>query len=214
MIDKLISVLSAFIVATISALGYGGVVLMMAVESACIPLPSEIIMPFSGYLVATGRFGLNMVAIAGAVGCLLGSYAAYFAGSWGGRPFIERYGRYVLIAEHEIEIADRFFARWGSHTVFWSRMIPVVRTFIAFPAGVARMKLVPFTIYTILGSYIWCLALAWGGMKLGQHWKDLGPYFHRFDALIATLLIAGGAALIYNRVKGMGSARASAKSES
>ncbi len=206
MLDNLISALSALIIAAISALGYGGVVLMMAVESACIPLPSEIIMPFSGYLAATGRFGLNMVAIAGAVGCLLGSYAAYFAGSWGGRPFIERYGRYLLIAEHELEIADRFFARWGSHTVFWGRMLPVVRTFIAFPAGVSRMKLAPFTIYTLLWSYVWCLALAYVGMKLGQHWKDLAPYFHRFDALIAIVLIIGAAAVIYNRVKGIASA--------
>src|SRR5260370_36937559 len=115
MLDKLISALSGFVIATISALGYSGVVLMMAIESACIPLPSEIIMPFSGYLVATGRFGLQMVAIAGAVGCLLGSYIAYFVGSWGGRPFIERYGRYVLIARHERETAAPFFARRGSH---------------------------------------------------------------------------------------------------
>ena len=214
MIDKLISGLSAFIVATISTLGYGGVVLMMAIESACIPLPSEIIMPFSGYLVATGRFGLQMVAIAGAVGCLLGSYVAYFAGSWGGRPFIERYGKYILLSHHELEIADRFFERWGSHTVFWSRMLPVVRTFIAFPAGVSRMRLLPFTIYTLIGSYIWCLALAYVGMKLGQHWKDLAPYFHRFDALIAILVIAGGAVLIYNRLKGMTSASRSAEPNS
>ena len=209
MLDKLISALSTFIIATISSLGYGGVVLMMAIESACIPLPSEIIMPFSGYLVATGRFSLQMVAIAGAVGCLLGSYVAYFVGQYGGRPFIERYGRYVLLSHHELEIADRFFERWGSHTVFWSRMLPVVRTFIAFPAGVSRMKLLPFTIYTLLGSYIWCLALAYIGMKLGQHWEDLAPYFHRFDALLAVLLIVGGAALIYNRVKGMRSASSS-----
>ena len=210
MLDKLISGVSAFIIATISALGYGGVVLMMAIESACIPLPSEIIMPFSGYLVATGRFDLFLVALAGAVGCLLGSYVAYFVGQYGGRPFIERYGPYVLIAEHELEIADRFFERWGSHTVFWSRMLPVVRTFIAFPAGVSRMKLLPFTIYTLLGSYLWCLALAYGGMKLGQHWEDLAPYFHRFDALLAVLLIVGGAAIAYNRVKGIMTARSSA----
>src|ERR1039457_1659758 len=139
MLNKIISGLSAFIIATISALGYGGVVLMMAIESACIPLPSEIIMPFSGYLIATGRFGMNMVAVAGAVGCLLGSYVAYFVGSWGGRRFIERYGRYVLIDQHQLENAHRFFARWGSPTLFWSRMLPVVRTFIAFPAGVSRM---------------------------------------------------------------------------
>src|SRR6202521_1517955 len=108
MIDKLLTAVSTFVVGTISGLGYGGVVLMMAIESACIPLPSEIIMPFSGYLVATGRFELFMVALAGAVGCLLGSYVAYFVGSWGGRPFIQRYGRYVLITEHELETADRF----------------------------------------------------------------------------------------------------------
>ena len=206
MIEKLIAGLSTLIVATISTLGYPGVVLMMAVESACIPLPSEVIMPFSGYLVATGRFGLNQVAIAGSVGCLLGSYVAYYVGASGGRWFIERYGRYVLIAPHELEIADRFFARWGSHAVFWSRMLPVVRTFIAFPAGVSRMKLAPFTVYTLVGSYFWCLALAYAGMKTGQHWDRLAPWFHRFDAVIAVLLIAGAGALLYNRIKRIRSA--------
>ena len=210
MADKILVALSAFIVATIGALGYLGVVLMMAIESACIPLPSEVIMPFAGYLVSTGRFNLQLVALAGAVGCLLGSYVAYYVGAYGGRWFLLRYGRWVLIAPHEIEIADRFFDRWGAPAVFFSRMLPVVRTFIAFPAGVARMRLLPFTIYTLLGSYIWCLALAYIGMKLGQHWKDLAPYFHRFDALIAVLLILGAAALIYNRVKGMTSSSAAA----
>ena len=206
MLEKIIAGISSLIIATISTLGYPGVVLMMAIESACIPLPSEVIMPFSGYLVATGRFGLNMVAIAGAVGCLLGSYVAYYVGTNGGRRFIERYGRYVLIAPHELEIADRFFLRWGSHAVFWSRMLPVVRTFIAFPAGVSRMNLLPFTIYTLIGSYLWCLMLAYAGMKLGQHWDHLAPWFHRFDALIAVLLIAGAGALLYNRIKGIRSA--------
>ena len=210
MIDRLMTAVSALIVATISAMGYGGIVLLMAIESACVPLPSEVTMPFAGYLVSTGRFGLNLVAIAGALGCLLGSYAAYFVGASGGRRLLLKYGRYILIAPHEVELADRFFERWGSHTVFWSRMLPVVRTFIAFPAGVSRMKLIPFTIYTLLGSYIWCVALAYGGMKLGQHWKDLGPYFHRFDASIAILLAVGGVALIYNRVKGIRSASISA----
>lgn len=206
MVEKIIAGISSLIIATISTLGYTGVVLMMAIESACIPLPSEVIMPFSGYLVATGRFGLNMVAIAGAVGCLLGSYAAYYVGANRGRRFIERYGRYVLIAPHELEIADRFFLRWGSHAVFWSRMLPVVRTFIAFPAGVSRMNLLPFTIYTLIGSYLWCLMLAYAGMKLGQHWDHLAPWFHRFDALIAVLLVAGAGALLYNRIKGIRSA--------
>lgn len=206
MIDRLLSYVSSFIVVSISTLGYGGVVLMMAVESACIPLPSEVIMPFSGYLVATGRFSLNMVAIAGAFGCLLGSYIAYYVGANGGRWLLERYGRYVLIAPHELEIADRFFDRWGGPAVFISRLLPVVRTFIAFPAGVARMRLLPFTIYTFVGSYIWCLALAYAGMKLGQHWQAMAPYLHRFDGLIAAIIVAGAAFVIYNRVKGIRSA--------
>jgi membrane protein DedA with SNARE-associated domain len=203
MIDKLFAGVSAFIIATISSLGYGGVVLMMAIESACIPLPSEVIMPFAGYLVHTGRFGLQAVAIAGAIGCLIGSYAAYYVGASGGRWLLLKYGRYVLIAPHEIELADRFFARWGSPAVFISRLLPVVRTFIAFPAGVARMRLVPFTIYTFVGSYLWCLMLAYAGMKLGQHWEDLAPWFHRFDGAIAFLIVAGVAAIIYNRVRGI-----------
>lgn len=202
MVDKLLTGLSALIISVIAGLGYGGVVLLMALESACIPLPSEVIMPFAGYLVSTGRFGLQAVAIAGAVGCLLGSYIAYFVGATGGRRAFEAYGRYVLISPHELETADRFFQRWGSATVFVARLLPVVRTFIAFPAGVSRMGLWRFSFYTLLGSYPWCLALAYAGMKLGQHWHDLAPYFHRFDNLIAVLLALGVVFFIYARVRG------------
>jgi membrane protein DedA with SNARE-associated domain len=206
MIEKLIALLSAFIIACISTLGYAGVILMMAIESACIPLPSEVIMPFSGYLVFAGRFGLQEVAIAGAVGCLLGSYAAYYVGASGGRWFLLRYGKWVLIAPHEIDIAERFFERWGSPAVFFSRLLPVVRTFIAFPAGVAKMRLLPFTIYTLAGSYIWCLVLAYGGMKLGQHWDTLGPWFHRFDGVIVSVGALVAAIVLYNRIRGITSA--------
>jgi membrane protein DedA with SNARE-associated domain len=206
MIDRILTGISGLIIAAIATLGYGGIVLMMAIESACIPLPSEVIMPFSGYLVADGRLSLNLVAFAGALGCLLGSYVAYFVGASGGRRFLERYGRWVLIAPHELEVADRFFDRWGSPAVFFSRLLPVVRTFIAFPAGVARMRLLPFTIYTLIGSYIWCLILAYAGMKFGEHWRALGPYFHRFDTAIALLLAIGVGLLLYNRIKGLSSA--------
>lgn len=199
--DKLVGALSAWVIGVIGTLGYGGIILLMAVESACIPLPSEITMPFAGYLVSTGRFELQLTAIAGAVGCLLGSYIAYFVGASGGRWFLERYGRYVLIPPHELEIADWFFERWGSATVFWGRMLPVVRTFVAFPAGVARMRLLPFTTYTLVGSYLWCLGLTYMGMKLGQHWEALGPYFHRFDGVIGILLVALFAFIIYRRVR-------------
>ena len=210
MTEKIFAIVSAFIITTISSLGYAGVAMMMAIESACIPLPSEIIMPFSGYLVHAGRFDLQLVAIAGAIGCLLGSYIAYYVGASGGRWLLLHYGRWILIAPHEIELADRFFDRWGGPAVFISRLLPVVRTFIAFPAGVSRMRLLPFTIYTLVGSYLWCLALAYAGMQAGHHWEQLAPYFHRFNAVIGILIVAGAAIVVYNRVRSIMSAPAHA----
>jgi membrane protein DedA with SNARE-associated domain len=208
MSDRIFTAVSTFIIATIASFGYGGVIFMMAIESACIPLPSEIIMPFSGYLVHTGRFDLQMVALAGAVGCLLGSYVAYYLGASGGRWLLLRYGRWVLMAPHEIELADWFFDRWGGPAVFFSRLLPVVRTFIAFPAGVSRMRIIPFSLYTLAGSYLWCLVLAYAGMKLGQHWEALAPYFHKFHAVIGIGIVAGAALVVYNRVRNIMSAPA------
>lgn len=187
MIARIIEILSAFIVATISTLGYSGIVLLMAIESACIPLPSEIIMPFAGYLVSTGNMNIWGVGLAGAVGCVLGSMVAYWVGMYGGRPFIEKYGRYVLVSRHDLDIADRWFARYGEIIIFTSRLLPAIRTFIAFPAGVARMNIKRFIIYTFAGSLPWCLGLAYFGQKLGEKWnKDdtLKTWFHRFDFLI------------------------------
>jgi membrane protein DedA with SNARE-associated domain len=189
MVEKIITLLAGFIIGTISRLGYGGIVLLMAIESACIPLPSEIIMPFSGYLVSTGEMKLWLVGLAGAVGCVLGSIVAYYAGAWGGRPVIEKYGKYILISHHDLDLADRWFQRHGDITIFVGRLLPVIRTFIAFPAGVARMNLWRFNLYTFVGSYIWSVGLAWIGMKLGQHWNTLGVYFHRFDAAIGVILV-------------------------
>lgn len=176
--------------ATISALGYGGVILLMGIESACIPLPSEIIMPFAGYLVSLGRLNLWGVGAAGAVGCVLGSLVAYWVGMYGGRPLIEKYGRYVLISRHDLDLADRWFGRYGEVIVFTSRLLPVIRTFIAFPAGVARMNLTRFIMYTFAGSLPWCLGLAYIGQKLGEQWnKDetLKTLFHRFDFVIGVI---------------------------
>src|SRR4026209_646416 len=144
MIARIIEILSGIIVATISTLGYSGVVLLMAIESACIPLPSEIIMPFSGYLVSKGELNLWGVGIAGAVGCVLGSLVAYWAGMYGGRPFIEKYGRYLLLSRQALAIADRWVAKYGEAIVFIAVLLPAIRTFIAFPAGVARMNLTRF----------------------------------------------------------------------
>src|SRR6266550_900612 len=192
MIGRIIEILSAFIVATISTLGYGGIVLLMAIESACIPLPSEIIMPFSGYLVYTGRFNIWLVSVAGAFGCVVGSLVAYWVGMYGGRPLMEKYGRYLLISSHDLDLADRWFARFGEIIIFASRLLPAVRTFIAFPAGVARMNLKKFVIYTFAGSLPWCIGLAYVGQKLGEQW-DKNPMlktdFHRFDFVIGILAV-------------------------
>lgn len=182
--------LSHLIVAFISHTGYAGVLVLMAIESACIPLPSEIILPFSGFLVSTGRFQLWWVAIAGALGCNLGSMVAYAVGYYGGRPLAVRYGRWLLIAPGDLERAEKWFRRRGDLAVFVSRMLPVVRTYIALPAGVARMPLLRFHVYTFLGSLPWCLLLAYIGARLGANWETLGPVFHRFDLVWAPLLLA------------------------
>src|SRR6266853_5596110 len=204
MIGKLIELLSVFIVATISRLGYAGVVLLMAIESACIPLPSEIIMPFSGYLVYTGRFNLWAVGVAGAFGCVVGSLVAYWVGFYGGRPLIERYGRYLLMFRHDLDLADRWFDRFGEVIVFASRLLPAIRTFIAFPAGVARMNIKKFVIYTFAGSLPWCICLAYIGQKLGEQWnKDdtLKTWFHRFDFVIGIVGALAVAWWIWRHIK-------------
>ena len=199
MLTSLVEMLGRFVIAVISQAGYPGIVLLMGIESACIPLPSEIIMPFSGYLVYTGRFKLAWVALAGAVGCNVGSLVAYYVGALGGRPLAEKYGRYVLVTRHDLELADRWFARYGDWAVFFARLLPVVRTFIALPAGVARMNFLRFNVYTFLGSLPWCLALAYAGLKLGERWTILRQYFHRFDTVILILIVIAGAWFVRNR---------------
>jgi membrane protein DedA with SNARE-associated domain len=204
MIGKIIEILSVIIVTTIARLGYAGVVLLMAIESACIPLPSEIIMPFSGYLVSRGEFNLWLVGLAGAVGCVLGSLVAYWVGMYGGRPLVEKYGRYLLISPHDLDLADRWFARFGEVIVFASRLLPAIRTFIAFPAGVARMNLKKFVIYTFAGSLPWCIGLAYVGQRLGEKWdKDptLKTLFHRFDFVIGIIVAAAAAWWIWRHIK-------------
>jgi len=202
MITRIISVLSVFIIGVISSVGYLGIVALMAIESACIPLPSEVIMPFSGYLVYSGRFHLLWVATAGAIGCNLGSVIAYEIGFFGGRPLVERYGSYILLSRSELDWADRFFVRWGSPAVFIARLLPVIRTFIALPAGIARMPRLRFHVYTFVGSWPWCFVLAYVGMKLGEKWETdprLKLWFHRFDAVIVVALLAGAAAFLWSR---------------
>jgi membrane protein DedA with SNARE-associated domain len=191
MTERILTILFVVIKSVIAATGYGGVALLMAVESACIPLPSELIMPFAGYLVYTGAMNLLWVATAGAIGCNLGSLVAYEIGCYGGRPLVEKYGRWILLSRRELDWADRFFVRWGYLAVFIARMLPVIRTFIALPAGIARMPRGRFHAYTFLGSWPWCFGLAWLGMKLGENWRGLGKYFHQFDIVIGIGLVVG-----------------------
>jgi membrane protein DedA with SNARE-associated domain len=204
MIAKIIETLAVFTTGVISAMGYGGVVLLMAIESACIPLPSEIIMPFAGYLVFKGQFTLQGAAIAGAVGCVVGSIPAYYLGMYGGRPVIERWGRYVLLSRKELDVADRLFQRHGHWVVLAGRLLPVVRTFIAFPAGVARMPMGKFVAYTLVGSYPWCLGLAWVGAKLGEKWNSdprLAAAFHRFDAVIGVAIVLAVGWFVWHKLR-------------
>jgi membrane protein DedA with SNARE-associated domain len=194
MLQNIPAALATFIIATISSGGYLGIVGLMAIESACIPLPSEIIMPFSGYLVSTGRFDLVLAATAGAVGCNLGSTLAYLVGRYGGRAAVERWGHYMLINQRDLDATDRFFARFGGIAVLVGRLLPVIRTFIALPAGIARLPQLKFQIYTFIGSWPWCFGLAYIGFKLGQRWNTdprLRDIMHRFDLLVVTIIALG-----------------------
>jgi membrane protein DedA with SNARE-associated domain len=193
LIEAVITLLSRFVINTISQFGYAGILVTMAIESACIPLPSEIIMPFSGYLVATGQFSMLGVTLAGAVGNVVGSIAAYYAGVWGGRPFVERYGPYVLLSRRDLDTADRWFGKYGEAAVFFSRLLPVVRTFISLPAGIARMNVFRFVLFTFIGALPWCYALAYVGVAMGEQWEQLRQYFHQFDIVIGlALALAAG----------------------
>ena len=191
MLEKIIAILATWIMGVISTMGYGGVVLLMAIESACIPLPSEIIMPFAGFLVFKGEMLLWMVAVAGALGCVVGSIPAYYLGMYGGRPLVEKYGKWVFISHKDLKWADHAFEKHGDIIIFIGRLLPAVRTFIAFPAGVARMHMGKFILYTFVGSLIWCYLLAFAGFKMGEHWESLKVYFHEFHYVIA------GAGLIF-----------------
>jgi len=221
MTKAIFAVLGAFCVFTMAALGYFGIAVLMGIESACIPLPSELIMPYAGalsddgvrsalqdqYGVTLHPFNLYFAAFAGAVGCNLGSELAYWVGATGGRKAIERYGRYVLISKHELEIADRWFQKRGEIIVLVARLLPVIRTFIAFPAGVARMNRVKFHVYTFAGSLPWCLALAYVGQRLGQELlKETSPLkhvMHRFDLVIGLVIVAAAFWFVRSRLKAL-----------
>lgn len=200
--NSLVATISGTVVAIISAGGLPGILLLMALESACIPIPSEIIMPFAGYLVSQGQFSLVAVATAGALGCNLGSAVAYLVGSWGGRALVERWSRHSMFGIAELRLAEGFFRRFGSAATFFGRLLPVVRTFIALPAGLARMNVWTFHAFTFVGSWIWCWALAYLGMVLGDHWQDdprLKTAFHVADVVVVLALVSLGVWYVLRR---------------
>ncbi len=188
------------------AVGYLGVFIAMTIESAMIPLPSELILPFAGFLVSdpasiepiTGSaWNFWIVVIVGTLGNTAGSLIAYAIGAWGGRPFLERYGKYILIRPHDIELADRFFERWGAPTVFFSRLLPIVRTFISFPAGVVRMPIGKFVVYSTAGAFLWSLLLVYAGTVLGANWTQIRRALQPFDMLIAVVIVVGVALFVW-----------------
>jgi len=193
--------IAQFVLTLFTTLGYGGIVIAMAIESCCIPLPSELIMPLAGFLAFQQRFNLWGAALAGAVGCVIGSLLAYGIGARGGRPLLLHYGRYVLISPHDLETADRWFARWGDLTVLFSRMLPIVRTFISVPAGIAHMPLWRFTIFSIAGAVPWVMLLVWAGMILGDHWQDLKHQLRGLDYIVAGLIVLGVGFFIWRHVR-------------
>ncbi len=205
MSEKLIGLLIGFIVST----GYAGVALLMAIQSACVPLPSEVIMPFAGAVLAHGQAQLVLLATIASLASNVGSIPAYWVGARGGRPMVERYGSYLLLSRHDLDRVDHFFVRFGSFAVLIGRMLPIIRTFIAFPAGVAKMNLVRFHLYTFIGSWPWCYALAYLGMRLGDSFRTdprFKEVFGRFHVGVELLIVAGFVWFVWthwkNRIRG------------
>jgi len=197
----IIDALANFVTLVISHLGYPGIFLLMALESACIPIPSEFIMPFSGFLVATGEMNFWLAVLMGSFGNLAGSWLAWWVGHKGGRPLVEKYGKYILLSHHDLDAADRYFNKYGQNTVLFTRLMPVIRTFISLPAGIAKMDFKKFSIYTFIGVVPFTAALTYAGVKLRENWDGLQPYFHKFDLVILLFLILGIIWYIFRHIK-------------
>src|SRR5256886_4268691 len=216
LLAQLTDTLTTFITNMYVTLGLAGIVVAMALESCCIPLPSEIVMPLAGVMFVEGKLlagvnfwlGLVLLALAGAIGCLIGSSAAYRIGYAGGRPLILKYGRYVLISQHDADRADRVFQNWGSATAFFSRLLPIVRTYISLPAGITKMPFIKFCIYSFLGSLPWCFVLAYAGYVLGAQVSKLGSILHGLDVVILLVLVFLVALYIWHHVRNDRKARA------
>ena len=201
MVTEVIDILANFVISTIDLLGYPGIFFLMFIESAGVLMPSEVIMPFSGFLVADGTMNFWLVSIMGGLGNLGGSLLAYWIGAKGGRPLIEKYGKYILISKRDLDLADKWFTNYGEWTAFVGRLLPVVRTFISFPAGISKMDIKKFSIYTFLGALIWSAALAYAGVKMGENWDLIREKLHNFDLAIVVLVAIFIVWYIYRHIK-------------
>lgn len=188
-LDNILVPLVGMIEHTISTLGPLGISLLMAIESCNVPLPSEAVLPFAGFLVSKGLMSIHVAAFAGAFGCVLGSIPSYYLGYFGGRPFIEKYGKWFLVSKHDLEMADKWEQKYGNYAFFLCRMLPIVRTFISLPAGILKANFKQFILFTFLGSLFWSYPLIFVGMKLGEHTEALKAFWHKFDVAIVLLLV-------------------------
>jgi len=194
----IIQALVDFILNWISSWGYPGIFFLMGLESACMPVPSEIVMPFAGYLASQGEMNLWMIVIVGSLGCTFGSIIAYVAGYYAGRPLILRYGKYFLITEKHLDQAEDWFKRWGPKATFIARLLPVIRTVISLPAGVAKMDFKKFVLYSFVGSVPWNLMLTYSGYLLGEEWESIKGYYREFEYALAIVGIAVVAFYFYH----------------
>lgn len=201
MFTIIIDFLAGIITQTIDIMGYSGVFFLMLIESCGIPMPSEIIMPFSGFLVAEGKMNFWAVSFVGALANLAGSLAAYWIGLKGGRSLIEKYGKYVLISKNDLDLADRWFAKFGNMAAFFGRLLPIVRTYISFPAGIAKMDIKRFSVYTFAGALPWSMLFTWLGVKMGNNWDQIRENLHNFDLSVFILLVIGIAWYVWRHLK-------------
>ena len=201
MITIILSKLALIITATINNFGNVGVTFLMALESCNIPIPSEVILPYAGFLASRGILNWHLAALAGGIGCLLGSMLSYWIGIKVGRPFLIKYGRWLLISEKDIFIADKFIVRYGDLTYFFSRLLPVVRTFISLIAGATKGNFKRFCFYTFIGSWLWSYILIYAGLKLGENWNKIGPLWDRFHETIIIIIIIGVGWHIYRTLR-------------
>lgn len=200
MLTDIVIWLTNFAVQVITWMGYTGVFILMFVESCGIPVPSEVTMPFAGFLVASGKMSFWIAVMVGAVANLAGSLLAYWIGYVGGRPLITKYGKYFLISHHDLDVADRWFLRHGELIVFVGRLLPVIRTYISFPAGIAKMNVKKFVIYTFAGVLPWSALFAWLGLQMGVNWELIKAKLHNFDVAIAAIIIAGIIFYIWRKI--------------